>query len=556
MAKGFAKIKSTAEDNGVKITETVVTDAENNDTIKITANNMVSDDGTVNAKSGNEELAKQEERAEAGEGIGFVERFEDEESLLKTIFASVFTNDADVIKRNKVKILTMITDSHLLRDEYYVFYTMLKSATNVVMFNERYITTFLKIRKGEFIKARDYISLNNYAFGGLDTYTAFGASCLKKFAECWEKQVEDIEVDTALEMLKMQYVEISALDTLEEAAVILRDGKKVGHKELRGYESMRSHLSLKLSKLDTLNQMDGSKGFIVYDGNEDETEEEPLKEIGKYGIAALDDKGIAVMEGDMISLLAPTKGGKSKFSVFLMHSMVTQGVSVVSWSIENGYKGWESMMRARHFNYKWNKEATNAQSITWIDSEQIRKGQLTGSTKELEAASWMDLKSNKNYGRMLAIDRPFELSTYLDILEEAVDSIQAKFVCIDYLQLVDGDKGMTKAEAISKVYIKTLQFLKRKKIAGIFPAQLKQDVVNELNKTKPENLMNVDLRTGAGESYEVYKTPDVNFCMFGNTSDIRDGNLKLLLLPSRNFAPIPPINLAAQFGTCSFVSVD
>lgn len=473
-------------------------------------------------------------------------------SELEVLFAALFKSDDGVYER-RLKLMSLFPDSSAFMNEFYIFYSMLR--TNMKMtFTEHFLSIYLKANKGKIVKSNNII-LSQFTFGTIDVFQSFADSCIKRFNACVMLKVSDADFETALEEAKMNYVQTETINILEEAAIIMKDGKKFGHKTLIGYEDMRSQLNLKLSKMDALNKTDGSKGFIVYDGNEATEDEETLKEIGKYGIKALDDKGMSIMEGDMISLLAPSKGGKSKFSVFLMHSMVVQGISVVSWSIENGYKGWESMMRARHFTYKWNKDVTSAQKLKYIDSEMIRKNTLTGDIKELESSSWMDLKSNKDYGRMLAIDKPFELNSFLDILEEAVDTIHAKFVCVDYLQLIEGDKGMTKAEAISKAYIKTLQFLKRKKIAGIFPAQLKQDAVKELNKMKPEDLGNAELRVSAGESYEVYKTPDVNFCLYGSPNEMKAGNMRLLLLPSRNVAPIPPINLAASFQTCTFVSV-
>ena len=468
------------------------------------------------------------------------------------IFSALFKTDEEVNARRSA-LFTAIPDASVFTNEYYIFYTMLKNAPKIKI-TERYLTLFLKSNKALLMKSNN-VNLAQFTFGDNDAFMTFGESCVKKFLSCVSLKVDLSDYETALAEVKMNYIQMQTLTILEESAIIMRDGKKQGHKTLVGYDDMRSNLNLKFTQLDTLFKTDGSRGFIIYDGAE-EVEEEALKEIGKYGIKGLDDAGLSIMEGDMISLVAPSKGGKSKFCVGIQHSMVVQGVNIVSWSIENGYKGWEAMMRARHFTYTYNKTAADATQKIWINSEDIRQKKLQGKTKELEAASWLDLKTNSNYGKMLCIDEPFQLDTFLDILEKAVDTIHAKFVCIDYLQLIEGERGMSKSEAISKAYIRTLQFLKRKKIAGIFPAQLKQDVVNELSKVKPEDLGKTELRTGAGESYEVFKTPDVNFCLYGTMADMEAHTMKLLLLPSRNIKPLPPLDLAVDFSTCSFISID
>ncbi|MNV39690.1 hypothetical protein D3C71_1312770 [compost metagenome] len=102
--------------------------------------------------------------------------------------------------------------------------------------------------------------------------------------------------------------------------------------------------------------------------------------------------------------------------------------------------------------------------------------------------------------------------------------------------------------------MKVLQFLKSKKVAGIFPAQLKQTAVGDIKKQSPEELINMELRDSAGESYEVIKTPDVNIALFGTVEDIRNGSMKILSIPSRNSAPFEPIDLSIDAGSCMFKS--
>lgn len=471
------------------------------------------------------------------------------------IFASLFKSDEGVLERRQV-LFEKIPNENIFSNEYYVFYLMIKSNMKL-KYKESYLSVFLNSQKALLSKS-SAINLAQYKFGeeGGDAFVKFGESCVRKFHSCVSLAVDDNDFCVALEEAKMNYIQMQTLTNLEIAAAILTDGARVGKKDLVGYKDMHSYLNLKMTQMDTLFDSDGSKGFIVYDG-EQTVEQEEIKKIGNFGIAALDSKDICVMEGDMISLLAPSKGGKSKFSLFVQHQMVLQGISIVSWSIENGYRGWEAMMRARHFNHYYNSNISDVREQIVVTSEMIRKNQLQGKVKEMEAGSWLDLQTNPNYGKMLCIDRPFTLDTFLDILERAVDTVHARFVCIDYLQLIEGEKGMTKAEAISKAYIRTLQFLKRKKIAGIFPAQLKQDAVNELSKIKPEKLGQAELRTGAGESYEVYKTPDMNLLLYGNSEALAEGRLMLALLPSRNVEPLDaPIQLDTDFKTCTFLSVD
>jgi hypothetical protein len=189
----------------------------------------------------------------------------------------------------------------------------------------------------------------------------------------------------------------------------------------------------------------------------------------------------------------------------------------------------------------------------------IRKGELPLETEKLEMGSWTELKTNSNYGRITVIDEDFNYDTLFEVLESAINEYGAKFICVDYLQLISGrgalDRGGNKSELIGDVYKTMLQFLKKKKVAGIFPAQLKQTFVEDMNKRSAEELMNMEFRSGAGESYEVIKTPDLNLMLYGTPEDMRTGHLQLHSIPSRNNASFQPIDLLADAGTCTFASV-
>jgi hypothetical protein len=185
----------------------------------------------------------------------------------------------------------------------------------------------------------------------------------------------------------------------------------------------------------------------------------------------------------------------------------------------------------------------------------IRKGDLSKELKELEAASWTDLKCNSSYGRFASIDEDFDVDTYMEILDNAVTATGANLICIDYLQLISSTNSrVNKNEVIADVYKRLLQYIKRKKIGGIFPAQLKQTVVGDLKTVNPQELINQDLRDAAGGSYEVIKTPDLSISLFGSPTDIRNGEMKILYVAARNVAGFEPINVYVDAGSCTFAS--
>ena len=122
------------------------------------------------------------------------------------------------------------------------------------------------------------------------------------------------------------------------------------------------------------------------------------------------------------------------------------------------------------------------------------------------------------------------------------------------MQLISAQgRRINKNERISEAYIKMLQFLKRRKVVGICPAQFKQNVVGELSAKSKDEIMNMELRDSAGESYEVIKTPDVNLGLYATPEELRNGFMQIISIPSRNSKPFEPISLYADLGTCTLV---
>lgn len=471
------------------------------------------------------------------------------------IFSSIFKTDDGILRRKQELVLTF-TNAEVFKNEYHIFFVLTKDFPKVVP-NADFIRLYLQTNKAIFQKS-PHIELSNYRISDTDPYIEFVNSCISIFQECEKREVSDIDYYRSLEMHKMEFINRESIEILEESTVILAEGINHGNKTLSGYEDMRSNIKQKFIRLDNMMNKTDRKGTITY-GYTDEEEEGDgkLERVTTFGIEQLDAALGGIYEGDMVSLLAPAKGGKSRFATYVLHNaVVNHGTSIVMWSVENGYKGWEALIRARHFNWFYNGKITDASQKKIINADMIRKGELTPELKEMEQASWMDLKSNSNYGRITSIDADFNLDSLEEVVDNAVNEYGAKLICLDYLQLITGgNMRMSKNERIGETYKMVLQYLKKKKIGGIFPAQLKQTVVGDIQKVEPENLINMELRDSAGESYEVIKTPDVNLALYGTVEDIRNGSMKILSIPSRNSAPFEPIDLYVDAGSCTFVGL-
>lgn len=478
-------------------------------------------------------------------------------NMQEVIFASLLKDDAGVTDR-KQHLINMLGGANIFSDEYFVLCSVLKEFPRVTP-DRDFLKVFLQTNRGLFSKHKN-IDLSKFKLSDADPYTEFCTSVLAIFDDCKRKEVTPEDYYRTVEMFRMEYISVESVKILEDSALIVSEGLTEGRRTYAGYEDMRNYSKNKFIRLDNLLNKTERKGTVVYGFNDEEEEESgKVQLVCTYGIEALDKALHGIYEGDMISLLAPAKGGKSRFATFLLHNAVVNGVPIVMWSIENGYKGWEALIRARHFMHFYENKSSDGEVKRFIDADMIRKGELPPDLAEMELASWMDLKANTHYGRIANIDEDFDADTFLEVLDNAVNLVGAKLVCVDYLQLITAGKGQnaaSKNDRISEAYKKMLQYLKSKKIAGVFPAQLKQTVVGSLNKVNGEDLINTELRDSAGESYEVIKTPDVNLSLYATMEDLRQGSIKLLSIPSRNSAPFEPIDLACDLGTCTFTSVE
>lgn len=472
------------------------------------------------------------------------------------IFASIFSNDEGVTRRRQ-ELLTTFNTVNVFTNEYLVFFAITKEFSKIVP-NKDFLQLFLQTNKASLSRS-PYVDLTQFHNGDNDPYVEFVHSTLDLFQMLEKTHIEDMDYFRAIGMHKMEYVNKQSIELLEESTIILSEGISKGRKQLSGYEDMRKHIKQGFLDLDNMMNKSDRRGIVTYgtDENDEEDSDGSINIVTTFGIEGLDKALGGIYEGDMVSLLAPAKGGKTRFATFVLHNaIVNHGVNVGMWSVENGYKGWEALIRARHFNWFYNSKVTDASQKRYINADMIRKGELEGDLKQMEQASWADLRYNTAYGKMVSIDQDFDADNLIEVLENTINDYGVKLLCVDYLQLITGgDVRQSKNERIGEAYKKVLQLLKKKKVGGIFPGQLKQSVVGDIQRVNPEDLINMELRDSAGESYEVIKTPDVNLALYGTVEDIRNGQMKMLSIPSRNSAPFEPIDLYVDAGTCTFADI-
>ena len=482
--------------------------------------------------------------------------------LLETknkVFAGIYKLGEDGLEVRRQEFLKMFNDPKVFQDEYYLLALLVKEFSRIEISNN-FIKNFMISNRPSLEKSEN-ITLSKYQIDGeSDSYSEFMQSCLALHNDLQKIVFTKNEFLEGLEIYKMNYMTEQSITVLEESTRILTEGAKHRGKNLVGYDDMRAYLKSSFQSLDSLTDQKERKGIITYginDIDDAENEANKVEKISPYGIPSLDAHLGGVFQGEMVSLLAPAKGGKSRMATYILHTALVNGVNICMWSIENGYKGWEALLRARHFNYYYNEMSgnTDLNKAVILTDDRIRKNDMDKELREKELASWTDLKGNSSYGKITTIDEDFNIETFLEIIDSAVKMNDVKLICIDYLQLVQGSGRASKNERVAEAYQKTLQYLKGHKIAGIFPGQFKQTATGNLSRTDAADMVNLELRDAAGESYEVIKTPDVNLALYATVEELRQQKMHILSIPSRNHKPFDPIEINCKLGCCTFTEI-
>lgn len=467
------------------------------------------------------------------------------------------------IQKYAIDKLMSITNPQLFRDENYILFSIFyfyRSKLRYIKIDGEFIKLFLNRNRGLLTRSKGYIDIN--AYGEVDGSTELGyiAGVIKHFNRL--KTLPDITIEdfeTYFEKYLIEFKAIEAGKVFRQAQLILTDGLKIGRRQYFGFEDSQSFCKKKLAEIEGLVDQNMGSGFIKMSEvlmDEKPDNKKPIL-IGDFGrIKPLNDAYGGIYTGMFYSFIAPPKSGKSKLSARLCYNTaILAGNNVTVWAQEGGHEAWSAQMRAIHFDYVYNTGTDLVDRKFGVTQEVIMHDSFkTDELRQLELSSKLDLASNQDYGSIDYIDRPFNVETFIEDIDTSVKENNSKLVVIDYLQLIGSSTGMTERERIAEAYKKLLTYCKKNNVAVMSPAQFKQESFDDM--IKKSSVDGADLRTAAGGSSEVLRTPDVLFALWASVDDIRNNSMKIISLPSRMNAAFPNINLRIDLATCQFISID
>ena len=471
--------------------------------------------------------------------------------------------DGKAINRYALDKLMAVTNPRLFRDENYILFSIFyfyRSKLRYLKIDAEFIKLFLNRNRSMLTKSRAYIDIN--AYGDVDGSNELGyiSGVIKHFNRL--RTLPDIsieEFETYFEKYLIEFKAIEANKVYRQAQMILTDGLKIGRKLYSGFEDSQNYCKKQLAEIEGLVDFSLGSGFVKMSEvilDEKPDNRKPIK-IGDFGrIKQLNEAYGGIYTSMFYSFIAPPKSGKSKLCARICHNVsVVAGNNVTVWAQEGGKDAWTAQMRAIHFDHVYNTDAELVDRKFGVTQEVIIKDSFkTEELRQLEMSSKLDLASNPEYGSVDYIDRPFNVETFLDDIDTSVKENNSKLVIIDYMQLIGSESNLSERERIAEAYKKMLNYCKKNNVAVISPAQYKQDSFDTL--IKRSSVDGADLRTAAGGSSEVLRTPDVLFALWASVDDIRNNSMKIISLPSRMNVAFPNINLRIDLATCQFISVD
>ena len=457
---------------------------------------------------------------------------------------------------------------NIFMNEYALFYTIIVDAKKDI-FYEEYISTVIENNRDMILKS-PFIQLDAFIYGSEDTKVemqtddtklyAFEKECKRLYKELNERyQTSDIDLkrfnsacDTYIEM----YIKDLQEDIPHKMVRIMSDdgfkrqlpGKR--SKLYKGYDDALAYLREQDTIIRDFQSSVDERVFEVIDqkwlekriDNRGKTDEEPIL---ASGLQEIDNVTGMLRRTNLLGILGPPKGGKTRLATHLVAKALREGLNVVIWPLEGTENEWNARLLS---NIIYDKHQI------LIDDDTILKNDLTEAQRQYVYEAEVELAIGKGRGTVSYINTPAYSEDFLSDLKSHYERHnQFDVIVIDQLINIQSRSGRTKNDRISDSYEALKAFLKTglpKEILAIIPSQLKQSTIDYL-RAHPNETIDV---TAGGESAATIRTPDYIWGLFSTKEERANGMVKLYDVGSRHSTNFGDFYASCQLGACMFWS--
>lgn len=472
-----------------------------------------------------------------------------------------FQNIVLAAKSNRNRFIANFP-SNVFQDEFAIFYDIIvKLNAKVFTINE---LEAIVDNNRDLILNSPYVDISKMGSTQSGTQAtddekleAVKANLRELFIELSNRYVSEDEFESSCAIFTDWFKKQYMLQISQAMARIMSDQgyeeKKPGKRTRRysGFEDCRSYYNENMKILNELSQTDRVRSTVVNgEWFEKDMQDEKLEDVNalmSLGIPEIDEVLGELRRGNMLGILGPPKGGKTRFTSFIVGRALSLGLNVCIWSLEGTKEEWISMQLATMIRRDNNLS---------FNSKDILQRKYTAKTKdkELVVAAKLKMATDPNMGKLSFIESTAYIEDFLDIMEAHYEN-ENPFDVIVIDQLIDilSRTGRGKVERISQAYQELKVFISNKMkrpVLAVIPAQLKQDTVDFLRKNPDET---IDVTAG-GESAETIRSPDEVIGLFSSKEERASNIMHIYSVASRHSGNFPDFRVKADLKCCHFES--
>lgn len=495
-----------------------------------------------------------------------------QESLDK-IFAAVIVGGINVDNphisemgetfRDCIKKFRINFPDNIFENEYAFLYEALKTL-NVKVFSINQLNSLVYSNAEEILES-PYINLDN-ATQSIDGRMAtdeeklefFKLNLIEKFYALSNKYVTIEEYNSSVQIYVRYYTEKLYYDTVQKCANIVSDTgiiiKKTKKRSVlyKGVEDAMRYYREKISIVKSLS--DGgiqSKHTVINEewlADDANSEDELGEAVLTTGLPEIDEVMMGIRRTNMIGILGPPKGGKTRFTASLVARGLLSGLNVCVWPLEGNRAEWLAMI----LSYMCAIDDKSRSPLDCeITSQKIMfKRYDSDIDRKIVESKKLELAKSPKIGRLSFIEETLYVEDFIEVLQNHYDGENAfDIVAIDQLINTLSRERKGKVERVGEAYILLKDYITNKmkiKAVALLPAQLKQTTIDMIRKN-PEDTIDV---TGGGESADTIRQPDAVIGIFSSKEEREHGLIKLYSVANRHGRDFRDFYVRANLGCC------
>ncbi len=455
---------------------------------------------------------------------------------------------------------TVQFSSNIFYDEYAILYEVLKNIkVNVFTLNQ---LDELLDRHRDLILKSPYIDMSKWAghienrvISDDEKVEAFRLDMRDLVIELSNRVVTPEQYYSACSLYINWYIDYESRKTAMNMAMIMSDSglmvkKTRGRSVLyKGPEDMERYHNERMAVIKALTT-EGSIKSDVVDKNwfeaevkrENSDDEEAILD---FGLSVIDNTIGSMRRSNIITLLGPPKGGKTRMANYLVHRALQRGLNVCVWPIDGTKEEWiatqvSCLLRAEHGIYIKSKRILERD---YRGNEELRR------TVMLAKAS---LATDMSRGRLSFISGSAYSEDFIDTLKaHYANDNPFDVLVIDQMVNMLSRGNKPKTERISEGYINLKNYINSempRKALAICPAQLKQTAIDVLLRN-PEEAIEI---TAGGESAETIRSADEVIGLFSSREERAANQMHIYSVASRHSESFDDFVCGVQLGACYF----